>query len=676
MKKKLLLFPIIGLLLSGCWFEDIMFWKKKDSDNQQNDDSKPSDQGQDPTNTDPVPVSKIILSEHNIEIEELEQRTLTFTVEPANATYKTIEWSVGSGLIASVVDGVVNGINQGTTSVTVTVDNAKSDTCSVTVNKKVPQVHTVTSSIVFNDLGLTERENSFTYVLNVDDDTTLQFFRGTATFDPRCYDGSVGKGEYEARVYPGHTFTITNETTPILKVEIIFSTEGDGTNPITADVGTFTTDTWTGSSNVINFSVGGNASTDGHRRISAIKVTYEGEHDQDEPINLGVKTISEVREYIASHEVKKNKYGVGVNELRTVTIVGFALAKINLEKTTSKYGLDVSKPGKVIMADSTGYIGCASTPSGEGTTLFGKVGEYVCESTAKYIVTGYISEYLGHPEIMVTSFTWDKTLDISWDINVVTDATVEINEFYERAANTSYNCAGHAYGEILSLKKLKLYYTESDGEGVRYYNFTDGTRNIRVNAFNLGSISEGKNYDITGIMSIKNLSPIIVAFEIKASSDQTVIDFSYESAATSISVEDLKKIHGSQDDADPTTVANRTKWGETIQAFGNVYKTNGYLCVVEENGKLYVGISDTYYANNQSGKDNTCASKNVALIDNNNFWNVTEEQLARYNPYYNDYIQENVKVDVYFVPRLLRYQSDKAIWKVLLIPESIPSLSA
>ena len=672
MKKKLLLFPIIGLLLSGCSFEDIMFWKKKDSDNQQNDNSDPTDPGQDPTNTDPVPVSKIILSDHNLEIEELEQHTLSFTVEPANATYKTIEWSVGNGLVANVADGVVTGINEGTTSITVTVDNAKSDTCAVKVNKFVPQVKTISSTIVFNDMGYSSDNTNYIDPVSIDENVSIVFAKNTGTTAPACLYGDT-TNKYEARAYAGNTFTISSTDGLIRKIEFTFSTYKPGSNAITTEVGTFDTDTWEGSESSVLFTVGGES---GHRRFSSIKVTYEGENDPEADINLGVKTIAEVREYIASHEVKKNKYGIGVNEHRSVTIVGFALAKINLEKTTSKYGLDVSKPGKVIMADSTGYIGCASTPGKEGTTLFGKVGDFVCESTAKYIVTGYISEYLGHPEIMVTSFTWDKTLDISWDINVVTDATVEINEFYERAANTSYNCAGHAYGEILSLKKLKLYYTESDGEGVRYYNFTDGTRNIRVNAFNLGSISEGKNYDITGIMSIKNLSPIIIAFEIKASSDQAIIDFDYESAATSISIEDLKKIHGSQDDADPTTVANRTKWGETIQAFGNVYKTNGYLCVVEENGKLYVGISDTYYDTNLSGKDNTCSSKNVALIDNNNFWNVTEEQLARYNPYYSDYIQENVKVDVYFVPRLLRYQSDKAIWKVLLIPESIPSLSA
>ena len=35
MKKKLLFVPLIGMLLAGCSFEDLMFWKKKDADTDQ-----------------------------------------------------------------------------------------------------------------------------------------------------------------------------------------------------------------------------------------------------------------------------------------------------------------------------------------------------------------------------------------------------------------------------------------------------------------------------------------------------------------------------------------------------------------------------------------------------------------------------------------------------------------
>ena len=45
----------------------------------------------------------------------------------------------------------------------------------------------------------------------------------------------------------------------------------DKGNEITVDVGTFTTDVWTGSAESVTFTIGG---TSGHRRIASITVVY------------------------------------------------------------------------------------------------------------------------------------------------------------------------------------------------------------------------------------------------------------------------------------------------------------------------------------------------------------------------------------------------------------------
>ena len=666
MKKKLLLFPIIGLLLSGCSFEDIMFWKKKDSDNQQNDNSDPSDPGQDPTNTDPVPVSKIILSEHNLEIEELEQHTLSFTVEPANATYKTIEWSVGNGLVANIADGVVTGINEGTTSVTVTVDNAKSDTCNVTVNKKTPQIHTITSSIVFDNLGLTSREDNFTYQLHIDDYTTLQFFRGTSTFDPRCYDGSVGKGEFEARVYPGHTFTITNETTPILKIELIFSTEGDGTNPITVDEVPLTNNTWTGSSNTVNFSVGG---TDGHRRISAINVTYEGEHDPDDPINLGVKTISEIREYISAHPKTPDTFGNWINDKVTVTFTGLAIAKIDMVKTSKEYGDNISKPGKVIMADSTGYIGAASSVKLD-TELWGKVDKYQCSPTSKYIVTGHISYYRGNPEIYVTSCTYDTKLDVTWNPAALSSGVITLTQFYENACNVDYNCAGHGYGQIYRLEGVRCHEYNSDGQHLDMYKVTDGTKNLNVNAYNISTkMSAGSIYNITGIISLKNYSPIIIAFSIEKV-EGVAPAFDYASIATETTLANLRTISGDQDDT-------MTRYPNLVNNFGIIYKTTGYINAITENGLYYVGISDQKVSKTDiDGKDNASTTYKLTLIHNKNYWAAEASEVQRYNEMYKQgYVWGDDPIDIYYVVHQIRYVSHQPIWEIYLLNDFLTDLA-
>jgi len=45
MKKKLLFLPLVGLLLSACSFEDLMFWKKKEDSTPQNQEGSSDDDG-------------------------------------------------------------------------------------------------------------------------------------------------------------------------------------------------------------------------------------------------------------------------------------------------------------------------------------------------------------------------------------------------------------------------------------------------------------------------------------------------------------------------------------------------------------------------------------------------------------------------------------------------------
>ena len=677
MKKPLFFLSIFGLLLSGCSLEDLTFWKKnQDSDSsQKQDDEQKEDKGQGEGDgggegeQTTVHVSSVTLNKPTLTLEEMQSEKLTYTILPINATNKNVEWFTSDATVASVVDGLVSANNPGTAVITVkTEDGSKTSTCDLTVTAKVPEVKTITTSLVFNDKGYSgDTVSPYTDQIKIDDSISVHFSKGEGSNNPVCIKYNK---VWSARMYPGNELVVFSSDPNIRKIEFTFDSNRDSSsNTLTSDPEGFSVDTWTGTSDEVRFVAGG---TSGYRCISSIKVTYEGEVSPTEDINLGVKTIKEVKEYIAEHPVEKNAYGNGVNEHRTVTIKGFALAKIDLVKYTAAYGLNVSEHGKVIMADETGYIAAASAVNNQGTSLWGKVADYACKDTSKYVVTGYLSEYLGHPEIVVTSFQWDQSLDISWSPTVISEATVSINEFYTHANDVYYNCAGHGYGEVLTLNKLKLYYLESDGQGKRYYNFTDGTNNNRVNAFNLSSLTVGNNYDITGIVSIKNFSPIIVAFSLKQSVDQTEINFDYESVATNISILDLKKIHGSQDDVDTRT----TKFQELIEAYGTIYKTTGYLTAVEEGGKYYIGISDSYIERKDliNGKDNAMANYGISLIKNEDFWNTTEDELYRYNPLFDEYVLEDKEITVYYIVRQQRYSSNKPMWEILLLPDFLNDL--
>ncbi len=98
---------------------------------------------------------------------------------------------------------------------------------------------------------------------------TITFNKGTSSNTPTYYNtGSA------VRVYGGGYFIVTANGNNITKIVIGFGS-GDGSNTITTDVGTYSSDgTWTGNAESVKFTIGG---TSGHRRIASIAVTYTTE---------------------------------------------------------------------------------------------------------------------------------------------------------------------------------------------------------------------------------------------------------------------------------------------------------------------------------------------------------------------------------------------------------------
>lgn len=613
-----------------------------------------------------VHVLSVSLSQTSFSLIEGECETITATVLPSNANDKSVSWESSKPLVASVENGIIKAWSEGTTTITVTTnDENKIATCEVTVIKKEIEKTLIKKSFNTNEQGYDFTQKSLINSPITFEGYTISFEVGTNTYNNQPTLIKATNNKYEARVYWGNSFTITSSVETLTRVEFTLGANDKG-NEMTSSVGQINDGIWEGSSKEVTFSISG---TSGYKAFECFTLCYEGqtEDDPETVINLGEKTIKEVKQYIANHPVQKNSFGNGVNEKRYVTIEGLALAKIDLIKYTSKYGLDVSEHGKVIVGDETGVIGCATVVNNLGTSLWGKVSDYVCKDTSKYRITGYISEYLGNPELLVTSFEWDETISLNIDYSKISSESATLERFYEKSNEVQYNCAGHGYGDVITIKNLRCYYVEADGQGKRYYNFTDGTKNIRVNAFNISNATEGRVYDITGIISLKNLSPIIIAFEIKDSSES--VSFDYLHVSQNITISDLKNIHGSQDDT-------MERFPNVVNAYGNIYKTTGYLTAVVENGKYYIGISDNFIDRKDliTGKTNAMAKYNISLIKNDNFWNTTEEELYLFNPVFDEFVLENKAITIYYVVRQLEYSSNKPMWEILLLPQFLESL--
>ena len=417
------------------------------------------------------------------------------------------------------------------------------------------------------------------------------------------------------------------------------------------------------SSSSTNTSSGGNPSSGSSSSSSS---SDPGEDPADDVVDLGVMTIADVRNYIDSHKPELNSHEVGVDYKHKVTIKGFALSRFDLVKAKAAYGLDVSYHGKVMMGDATGYIACASN-TGDGKTLFGKVGDYAGQDTSRYVVSGYLSIYLGQPELCVPNngnynwFTWNQSLDVTKNPDAYVQDTINLTQYYQLVKDVKYNCAGHGYGGYYRINGLTCVYKDASSN---FYYMSDGYQYIKVLKERM-TLSLGGVYDIIGNLSTKDYQPALRG--LVAYANESAPSTYHPENAVSTTATALRNNKTSQDDTDQ-------RFDDFVLSFGKLYKASIYLGLVTENSKYYVCFHDSYKGNTAlTGKDAQGAAGAI-FIDNSNFWNVTMPELQMYNPYYATKILEDTVVDIYFMLESIRYSSNKPIWKVILLPETIPSM--
>ena len=99
-----------------------------------------------------IPVESVSLDRTELSMEADETVTLTSTVSPADATDRTVDWSVADPEIVSVQDGQVTAHKEGSTVVTASA-GGKSASCTVTVS--APSSDIPVESVVLSETSLT-----------------------------------------------------------------------------------------------------------------------------------------------------------------------------------------------------------------------------------------------------------------------------------------------------------------------------------------------------------------------------------------------------------------------------------------------------------------------------------------------------------------------------------------
>ena len=117
-------------------------------------------------------------------------------------------------------------------------------------------------SVTFSKQGYTNAQEVSSYSGT---NFSITFDKGTNSNTPKYYTSGEA-----IRVYGGGTMTVSSTTKSIAKIELTFGSS-DGSNKITANVGTYNAGTWTGKASIVTFTVGG---ASGARRIASVAVTY------------------------------------------------------------------------------------------------------------------------------------------------------------------------------------------------------------------------------------------------------------------------------------------------------------------------------------------------------------------------------------------------------------------
>jgi len=93
-------------------------------------------------------VTGVTLDKSNLTLEVGKTENLTATIQPNDATNKSVSWESSNPVVASVVQGIITAITEGTATITVTTtDGGYTAKCVVTVSFTDPEVGVVINGV-------------------------------------------------------------------------------------------------------------------------------------------------------------------------------------------------------------------------------------------------------------------------------------------------------------------------------------------------------------------------------------------------------------------------------------------------------------------------------------------------------------------------------------------------
>ena len=483
-------------------------------------------------------------------------------------------------------------------------------------------------------------------------DFTFAFSKSSGTTNPKSE-----KSNYVA-LYTSNTMTISSKYA-IKEIAFTLYEGTDKVGPVTSDVGSVTNHVWIGNNKSITFTAVA------QYRFSNAHIKYLYKED---PVIEGVKTIAEIYDWAKDYEYTPSSTGWYLTS-QEVTIKIKAIDAID-SVTTS--GLPANSRGKVLCVDETGYIIVSSGVSKSNPIdFYQRVKDYIKAGTTTYIVTGKIAFLNDVVEVNVTSYQYDSTLEINYDLNeyLSKDTVNNSDTLMNHCRTIKTNKNGYGVGELVRLNGLtcfnkyrkagSYYFLDRDSKLVSIYSLLDKDRS---------SLILGNTYDIIGLESLYNGRPSLRILEV-IRSKETPVDFDLESAVNKENTRYFYNIN----------LDNSSYLEEYYQSAITVYKMDVYVSRYTDD-KYTFNISYHYDAVNKeytTGNSQVDASRYYSLAMSN--------ESLDYNQTFYDYALElaeseedieQYKVTIYFTLALLDTVDGREMWKANVFEDYVPQLGA